>query len=417
MGGFENAVRALRIRNYRIYTAGNAVSLIGTWLQRVAVGWLAWQLTHSTVWLGAVAVADLAPTLVLSPFAGLLADRVDRVKLITLTQVTAMFVAALLAALTYWGVITIFILFGLILALGVANSVNQPARLALVPNLVDRERLASAVAINSLSYNLARFVGPALAGLVIAQGSVALAFALNAASYVGFLIALLRLTEIPEQPVRRRTAFVADTMEGYAYAVRHPGIGQIMVLFALTAISVRGFIELFPGFADLVFGRGAQGLAWLSAMIGVGALAGGVFMLRRPGVRGLTNLIVTQTLTLALAILVFTATRNYWIALAALFFVGFAMISTGIAAQTLVQTAVDPAMRGRVMGLYGMLFRAGPAMNALVMGWLSAYMGLRLTVAIGAALCVLYWGWARLRRATMEEALESDAAHGSAPAE
>lgn len=406
MGGFVNGLRAFRVRNYRVYTLGNSISLIGTWLQRVSVGWLAWQLTHSTVWLGIVAVSDLAPTLFLSPVAGTLADRVDRVRLLRFTQATAMLVATLLALLTYADVINIYSLFALTLTLGCSNAINQPARLALVPNLVDREKIPSAIAINSLMFNSARFVGPALAGIVIAAGSVALAFALNAFTYVAFLIALSQLRNVPEAPARPTRHMIHDAVEGYSYAVRHPGIGQIFILFALTSFSLRGFIELFPGFADLVFHRGALGLAWLTATVGIGAMCGGFWMLRREGIRGLTNLVVAHTLIIALAALGFTATQNYFVALVALFFTGFAMITTGIAAQTLVQTAVDPAMRGRVMGFYGMLFRAGPAFNALLMGWVSSLIGLQVTVAAGACLCLLYWLWARVRRESMEAALE-----------
>jgi MFS family permease len=406
MGGFENALRALGGRNYRAYTIGNAISLIGTWLQRVSVVWLAWELTHSTVWLGLVAVSDLAPTLFLSPVAGALADRVDRVRLLYATQTAALAIATLLAVLTFTGAISIWSLFALTLTLGCSNATNQPARLALVPNLVDAAQLPSAIAINSLIFNCARFIGPAIAGIVIARGSVGLAFALNAASYLAFLAALTRLRGIPKLPAGPRRHILREAIEGYSYAVRHPGLGRMLFLFALTSFSVRGFIELFPGFADLVYARGAQGLAWLTATVGLGAMVGGVFMVRRPGIRGLTNLIVAYTLLMALATLAFTATANYWFGLASLFVVGFALISTGIAAQTLAQTAVDPDMRGRVMGLYGMIFRAGPAFNALTMGWLSSYLGLRPTVATGAVLCLGYGIWAWFRREAMEQALE-----------
>lgn len=405
MGGFRNALRPLGARNFRVYTAGNAVSLVGNWLQRVSVGWLAWQLTHSTVWLGVIAAADLVPTIILSPYAGALADRIDRLRLIVLTQIAGLIVALLLAWLAFSGALSIFALFGLSLLLGAANALNQPARLALVANLVATADLGAAVAINALTYNLARFIGPALAGAAIARGSMALAFALNAVSYGVFLIALARLRGVRLQPQGPRRRMIGDAIEGYAYAIRHPAIGQLLALFALTAFSVRGFNELFPGFTDLVFHRGPQGLAWLTAMIGAGAVFGGVWMIRRNGIRGLTMLAVNHTLVLAGSILTFAATRDYWIALVALFFVGFAMVSTGIAVQTVLQTVVDPAKRGRVMGLYGLLVRAGPPFNALVMGWLSSFAGLHITVAIGAILCLLYWLWARLRRNAMEAAL------------
>jgi predicted MFS family arabinose efflux permease len=412
--GFDNVVRVLRIRNYRTYTTGNVISLVGTWIQRIAVGWLAWQLTHSGSWLGLCAAADLVPTVVISPFAGALADRADRVRVIWFTQLFAMLQAGLLAWLAYGGGLGIETLFLLTLALGILNAVNQPARLALIPSLVDRDTLAAAVAMNSLVFNCARFIGPATAGFAIAHGSVALAFLLNALSYVAFLVALARVTVAPAPPTARQD-FVRQSVEGYLYALRHPGIGRMMALFAVTSVALRGFIELFPGFADGVFGKGPQGLAWLTATVGIGAMVGGFFMLRRQGVQGLTGLIVNHTLVMALAVVGFTSTDVYWLALPCVFVAGFSLVVTGISAQTLVQTAVDPAMRGRVMGLYGMLFRAGPALNALLMGSLSSSLGLHASVASGAVFCLAAWGWAAARRPAMAAALETDPS--GAPAE
>jgi MFS family permease len=407
--GFGNAVRVLRIRNYRVYTAGNSVSLVGTWMQRISVSWLAWELTHSTLWLGWVAVADLLPTLLLSPVAGLLADRVDRVRLIWLTQVIAMTQAAFLAVLTYAGVIDIVSLFALTLALGAVNAVNQPARLALIPNLVERASLPSAVAINSLVFNGARFVGPALVGPLVHYGGFGLAFAVNSVTYLAFIAALTRVNVAADRaaPAPARRELWSDTLAGYAYAMRHPGIGRMILLFAVTCFSIRGFIELFPGFADVVFERGDP--TWLMATLGLGAVAGGLWMVRRPGIHGLTALIMGHTFLIGLAVLGFAATANYWVALACVFICGFSMVSTGISAQTLIQSAVDPAMRGRVLGFYGMLFRGGPAFNALALGWFSSWFGLRLSVAGGAAICLLYWVWARLRQDAMEAALEAEA--------
>jgi MFS family permease len=412
MVGFGNALHVFRNRNYRAYTAGNSISLIGSWMQRFSVGWLAWQLSHSPTWLGLVAVADLMPALVLSPFAGVLADRFDRVRLIWLTQVLAMAQAALLALLTYAGAITIDGLFLLTLALGVLNAVNQPARLALIPNLVDRATLASAVAINSLVFNGARFIGPAIAGPILYHGGVAFTFALNSLSYFAFIGALMQLKLARDEPPsgRARPAFLADTLAGYAYALHHPGIGRMILLFAATSFSIRGFIEMFPGFADVVFRTGPIGLSWLTATLGLGAIAGGLWMLRRPGgIQGLTALILGHTFLVPAAALGFTATTNYAVALACVFICGFALITTGVSAQTLVQSAVDPAMRGRVLALYGMLFRAGPAFNALVLGWVSSLVGLRLSVAAGALLCIAAWAWARSRQDEMERALEAEA--------
>ena len=410
MAGFENAVRVFRIRNYRVYTAGNSISLIGSWMQRFSVGWLAWELSHSPTWLGIVAVADLMPTLLLSPLAGVLADRLDRVRLVALTQVLAMAQAALLALLTYNGAINILSLLALTLVLGIINAVNQPARLALIPNLVDRASLPSAVAINALVFNGARFVGPAITGPIVYHGGVALAFALNSLTYLAFLAALSQVRLAPDaHRAGARREFLSDTLAGYAYALHHPGIGPIIFLFAVTSLSIRGFVELFPGFADVVFGRGPIGLSWLVATLGLGAVTGGLWMVRRQGIQGLTSLIMGHVLLVALSVLGFTATATYGFALVCVFVCGFSLITTGISAQTLVQSTVDPAMRGRVMALYGMLFRGGPALNALILGWLASLIGLRLAVAGGAVVCIAYWAWARSRQDAMERALEVEA--------
>jgi MFS family permease len=407
--GFRNAVRVLRRRNYRVYTLGNSVSLIGTWMQRVSVGWLAWTLTQSTIWLSVVAAAELLPTLALSPIAGALADRVDRVRLIRFTQIVAMVQAVALALLVYTGSITIELLVALTFALGAANAVNQPARLALVASLADRATLGSAVAINSLVFNSARFIGPAVAGLILREGGVALAFALNAVTYLPFILALTRLDVPAERFEGARRELIGDTVAGYAYALRHPGIGRMILLFAVTSFGIRGYIEMFPGFADLVFHGGSDVYSWLLTTLGLGATAGGLWMVRRPSIQGLTALIIGHSFVVAIAVLGFVATANYWVALACVFICGFALITTGISAQTLIQSAVDPAMRGRVLGLYGMLFRGGPAFNALLLGWLATEIGLRLSVALGALVCLAYWSWARLTQEAMERALEAEA--------
>lgn len=405
--GFRNALRVLRIRNYRVYTVGNAISLVGVWIQRIAVGWLAWRLTHSGFWLGMCAAGDLVPSVLISPFAGALADRVDRIRLVQISLIFGMIQAWALAALTYAGVIDIGTLFGLTLALGTINAFNQPARLALIPNLVDRANLGPAVAINSLVFNNARFIGPATAGFVIAAGSVALAFTLNAVTYVCFIYALWRIDPPPERPPAEASHLWRDLIDGYGYALRDPAIGQMFILLIVTTVGIRGFVEMFPGFADAVFARGAQGLAWLTAMVGLGAVVGGMMMLRRNSLRGLPSVVISSTLWMSLAIIGFTATANYSFALACAFLSGMAMTSTGIGAQTLIQSSITPAMRGRVMGFYGMIFRAGPSLNSLLLGAASERYGLRLPVFAGACICVLAWVWIRGSQATIERSLDA----------
>jgi predicted MFS family arabinose efflux permease len=409
-GGIGGAALALAYRNYRIYAGGNALSLVGIWLQRVSVGWLAWTLTHSGTWLGLMSMAEFFPVVFLSPLAGALADRRDRVRIIRVTQIVGSCEASLLAALVYSRAITIELLFLLTLMLGVFNAMAQPARLALIPTLVERQALPSALAINAIIFNCARFLGPAIAGLVIARVSVAAAFTVNAATYILFLLAMTQLRGLPKVPVAARQSIVRASIEAYGYASRHPGIAPMLLLFTITTIGTRGFVELFPGFADRVFDRGPEGLAMLTSTVGLGAICGALWLLLRPAVSGLTGLVLANTLLISLAILAFTATDRFAFALPCVFVAGAAMTVTGIGAQTLLQAAVDAGMRGRIMALYGMIFRAGPAVGAVVMGSLSQRFGLRLPLAVGALVSCGFWLATWLKQPRIARSLETDPA-------
>jgi len=381
--GFGNVAPAFAHRNYRVYVSGNAVGLIGTWLQRVSVGWLAWTLTHSGAWLGIMSMAEFFPVVFLSPLAGVLADRRNQVSVIRTTQIIGGLQASLLALLVYTGAISIESLFALTLLLGITNSFAQPSRMALISNLVDRAALPSALAINSIVFNSARFIGPAIAGLIIAQASVGAAFAVNAATYAIFFAAMTRLRRVPAWSGGAARNVLKASAEAYSYVSHHPGIAPMLLLFTITTIGTRGYVELFPGFAD-----------------GLGAICGGAWMLLRPGLSGLTGVVLGHTLVISLAILAFTATDQFYIALPFVFIAGTAMVITGVGAQTLIQASVEPQMRGRVMALYGMIFRAGPALGAVLMGSLSERFGLRLPLAVGAVISVAVcaFTWARQRR-------------------
>jgi predicted MFS family arabinose efflux permease len=405
-GGLGNIARAFAHRNYLVYVSGNSISLIGWWLERVAVGWLTWTLTHSGAWLGLISLADFLPVLFLAPFAGVLADRRDRVWTIRLTQWIGCLQASLLAILVVSDAMTIEILFALVLMLGIASGVAQPSRLALIPTLVDRESLASALAINSVIFNLARFIGPALAGIVIAEIGIAAAFAANAVGYIAFQISLLNLRGLPPQPAVVRQNVLRASVEAFSYACRHSGIGPMLLLFIVTTIGTRGFIELFPGFADRVFGRGPQGLAMLTSTVGLGAICGASWMVLRSAITGLANVVLVCTLIMSLAILAFTATDALYLALPCVFVAGAMMTITGTGAQTLIQAVVDDRMSGRVMALYGMIFRAGPAVGAVLMGTLSEYLGLRLALALGAIVSGSFWLATRFRHKGMAAGLE-----------
>jgi predicted MFS family arabinose efflux permease len=221
---------------------------------------------------------------------------------------------------------------------------------------------------------------------------------------------MTNLQGIPALPVAATQGVLKASAEAYGYASRHPGIAPMLLLFTITTIGTRGFVELFPGFADSVFGRGPEGLATLTSTVGLGAICGAGWMLVRPAIAGLTRLVLGNTLMISLAILGFTLTDLFYVALPCVFVAGAAMTITGVGAQTLIQAAVDIRMRGRIMALYGMIFRAGPAVGAVLMSSLSGHFGLRLPLAVGALVSCGFWLWTRFRQDRIAATLEADPA-------
>lgn len=398
----------VRNANFGIYSAGSAVSLVGMWTQRIAIGWLTWELTGSGLWLGIVAFADFFPVVLVGPIAGAVADRWDRLRVVKLSQAISLVEATVMWALTASGHMTIGILVGLTAFQGVVVAFNQPARLALVPSLVPQADMAGAVAINSVLFNIARFIGPILAGLAIVWSGVAAAFAFNALSYVGFLIALARIRIAPTGiAVAERRSFIADLSQGIRYTATHPGIAALLVLLIAIGIGGRPMNELLPGFADEVYKSGALGLSILASAIGGGAILGGFWLGQRARASGLTGIALWSALIGALATIAAIATERLWLAVPAVVVFGFCMSVCGIAVQTLIQLASDRSMRGRVMGLYGLIFRGAPAVGALAAGLASAHFGLRWPVFFGALLVIAVWLWTYLSRDRISAALET----------
>ncbi|WP_282606344.1 MFS transporter [Pelagibius sp. Alg239-R121] len=409
--GFGGVVRTLQHRNFRIYITGASISLIGTWMQRVAVGWLTWELTESGFWLGLVSCADLLPAVFVGPFGGVVADRYNRLKIMLTAQTVSLFQAIALFALTASGQVTVELLALLVLINGIAMGFNQPSRLALMPSLVPREDLSTGIAINSIIFNLARFIGPAMAGLLIVSVGVQGAFGANALTFSAFLIALFRI-KVPRRPDRGKgkipPSIWVQLGEGITYAARHPGIGPMLLLLATASLGVRPFVELMPGFAARVFGGGADTLALLTSTVGIGAVMSGLWIARRGG-GGLTKLVLLNTLLLALSMLAFIATDWLWIGVASVAVAGMAMVAAGVSMQTLMQMSVDGDLRGRVLSLYGIIFIGGPAAGSLIMGTLSESFGLRLPLGVGAVAVVAMWLWIWRKRASISEALEPKA--------
>lgn len=387
---------ALRTPLYRRFFLSNFVSTIGRWLYRMAVGWLTWELTHSPAWLGVVAFCDTFPMVVLSPIAGALADRIGNVRIMRVSQFFTFVAVALFAALVLANLIVIEMVPVLAALFGIMEAVSTPPRSAVIHSLVQKEDLASAIALASASYNACRVLGPALAGVLILMIDIGTVFAVAAFGLFQLFCVLLTLPRERRGAAGRGSRSVlGDVRDGLVYTARHPGIRFMMILLVGTGLFVRPFMDMLPGFAAQVFGRGPEGLSLLLSSIGAGALCACLWLARRGRTEGLT-LHITDSLAISgIALILFTVAPDIWLAAACLLFVGFFMLVGGVGAQTLIQSAVDSRVRARVVSIYVVISWGLPALGAIVIGWIASFFGLQHTVAAGAALTVIVWLLAR----------------------
>jgi MFS family permease len=395
---FGGIAVALANPQFRLYTVGSVPSLLGTWIQRLAVAWLAWKLTQSHAWVGAVAMADMLPFVFLAPLAGAFADRLDRLKAARLLQLASMAHATVLATLAFANLIEIEILLVLALVQGIIQAVLQPFRHAIVANLVSREELPGAIAVNSITWHTSRFIGPVLAGIILDRLGIGAAFAINAATFPPFVYALYRLSLAHLPRVKRSLAEIPrEILDAARYITGHRIIGPIIAILFVNSFIGRAVMELLPGFAGEVFDGEARILAILVSSTGFGAVIGGLWFGLGAKRDRLMPLVVVNTLLLALGHLSLAATDRIEIAMASLAVMGFGLTIAGIAIQTIVQSEVDEALRGRVMSVYGVMWIGSPGLGALILGTISDVTGIRWPV-LGAALILLaFWTWVWLR--------------------
>ncbi len=406
--GFGAIRSALANDNYRYYATGNVLSHFGTWIQRVGMGWLAWELTESPFWLGAIGFADMVPAMILAPFAGAIADRVNRLKGIQYTQVLLLLQALVLSVLAFTGTVSIWWLFGLALFRGIVVSFNQPMRFSLLPSLVERKDLPSAIAINSISFNLARFLGPVLASGIIALWGAGTAFAINAASFLIFIITLYAIDLVipPRDEKKPLRNIPREIGEGVQYCLRTAGIAQVFVILAVVAFFGRAFAELLPGFADGVFGWGVTGLGYFHAAMGCGAILGSLYLARRGMVAGMTRITAGAVALVGISLMLFAGTGNFYFAVLCAGFAGLGLVVVGVGEQQLIQNSITGEVRGRVMSLYGLMMRGGTALGSLCMGILGEWLGISWPVVIGGAMLLLLFAWMLSRRRYLEKSLE-----------
>jgi MFS family permease len=402
---------ALRNPNYGAYTIGNATSLIGTWMQRVAVGWLAWELTRSGAWLGAVAVSDAIFLTLVGLVAGAAADRWDRLRIVKIGQWASLIQAVALFALTVTDTISMPLLLVLTAFLGICSAFIQPARHALVPSLVPASDLPAAVVINSIAFNSARFIGPAISGILIATLGVEAAFAANAASFVVFLVALARIrVEKDLDPPAHRRAFAWDLLEGIRYTATHPAVGPLLAMLIVTSMLGRSLAELLPAFADVIFRSGPMVLAALTSSMGIGAVLAALTMAGTSEARGLVRLALTGAFVFGLAVIAFAATDRLWIGIPTLVVAGACSTLLGVSIQTLILLAVPTTIRGRTMSIYGLIVWGGPAVGALGIGAWADASGFRLPLFAAGAGIMAGWCWGFSRRHRIAAGLSAQVA-------
>ena len=383
-------VSALKDGAYRAVALGNAVSMVGIWMQKVAVGWLAWDLSHSTAWLGAVAAADLLPAVLLSSFSGSLADGRNKAGLVIVAQLAAMVQALILGVMTLAGSIDIWTLFFLTLALGVANSIDQPSRLSLLREVVAPQHLGSAVTLNALSFHVARFVAPMIAGLLIVHVQIGVTILVTATTLGFFAICLLRVPRQPRNDDVPRRKMLSATGDGYRYVVSNKAVRRALFVMVTFGVGVGGVNQLLPALAEKLFGRGVEGFVELTAASGLGAVGAAIVMLVFPSRTRAMGYVSACLLAAAAALVVFVAAPSYWLGIAALFVASFCSTFAGVTSQAALNMESRPDMLGRVMGVYSALVRGAPAAGGLLIGTLAPLTGFGPIIFACAAWAGLY---------------------------
>ena len=393
-GRFSHAWRALRHRNFKLFFAGQSISLIGTWMTRVATSWLVYRLTGSALLLGVVGFAGQIPTFLLAPFAGVLVDRLNRRKMLVWTQALAGLQSLALAGLTLAKVITIHEVIWLSVLQGLINAFDMPGRQAFLIQMVeDKEDLGNAIALNSSMVNVARLIGPALAGFVIAGVGEGYCFLIDGISYLAVIASLLMMRVNIAQARRAATSMLEQLKEGWTYVRGFPPIRTILLLFALISLMGMPFMVLMPIFASKVLHGGPHTLGFLLGASGVGALISAISLALRRTVRGLTTMIQISAALFGVGLICFGLSRILLLSMLLMVVVGFGMMQGLAASNTVIQTLVPEDKRGRVMSYYTMAFVGMAPFGSLLAGGLAHRMGAPHAVMITGAFCLAGSVW------------------------
>src|ERR1700678_2385952 len=385
-------VRSLRHRNFQLFFSGQMISLIGTWMQNVAQAWLVYRLTGSSLLLGVVGFAGQIPVFLLAPIGGLAADRWNRHRIVIGTQIVSMILACILAILTLLHIVAVWEIVVLAALLGAVNAFDIPARQSFLIDMVGKDDLMNAIALNSSMFNGARVIGPAIAGILVAKIGEGWCFFANAVSYIAVIIGLLLMKVL--SPARASMASPLEHMlEGFRFVKRTAPIRGLLLLLGIVSLVGMPYVVLMPFFADKILHGGARGLGILMGSTGVGALLGALTLAFRQGVKGLGRWVAWCCAGFGASLIVFALSHSFWLSVVLLLPVGYTMMLQMACSNTLIQVMVPDALRGRVMAVYSMMFMGMAPIGALLGGALAERLGAPVTVAIGGLASVAAPCW------------------------
>lgn len=389
---FNDLFRALRNKNYRLFFYGQSLSLLGTWIQQVALSWLIYSVTNSPFLLGFVMFAGQLPTFFIAPFAGVLADKYDKHKIIIITQVVSMFQAILLAIFVMTDHINVSVLIILNILLGIANSFDIPTRQSFVIQMIDnKEDLPNAIALNSAIVNGSRLIGPAIAGILVASLGEGICFLINAISFVFVIISLLlmKIEKEEKKAENQNVSILKQLKEGYKYSFGFLPIKSVILLLAAVSLFGNLYLVLLPVFAKDILSGNATTLGYLNSAVGIGALSAALYLASRKSTLGLGKIIATTTFIFAFSLILFSFSKSITLSLIILLFCGYGMMIQTAGSNTILQTLSNDDMRGRVMSFYTVAFRGMAPFGSLMAGAMADSFGAPATVLISGIVCLV----------------------------
>jgi MFS family permease len=386
--GLRTTLRALRHRNFQLFFGGQLISLIGTWMQNIAQDWLVYRLTGSSLLLSTVAFVNQIPIFLLAPVAGIVADRFNRHRIVIATQTTSMLLALTLATLTLTGRIRVWEIMILASLLGVVNAFDIPARQAFLIDMVGRDDLLNAIALNSSMFNSARIIGPAIAGILVASVGEGWCFFGNGISYIAVIVGLLLMRLSKQGALQKHGSALENMIEGFRFARHTAPVRALLSLIGVVSFAAMPYTVLMPIFAGRVLHGGARQYGWLMTATGIGALVGALTLASKPNTSGLGKWVWTAATGFGASLILFSFSRHLWLSFVLLLPTGFGMMVQMGATNTLLQVMVPDRLRGRVMSLYSMMFIGMGPIGALVGGAIAGKIGAPWTVTIGGITCL-----------------------------